>query len=476
MGCNCVTEYPDISKDLTIEITSNHNYKIFKKQSTKNNEEIIIRSVIDDYKALNENATKINLKEKNVTKKIKKIPIPKRTESNQRITKKKKIAKYITNTDSANNINYNNDVNNRCVTERRNTEEKLKPKPKFIKVKKTHPERISYLKDITKDAFSYFYLDNIFTVFNSFNDILTIVYATKDKSIVSFDLIRNVKINSIKGAHKELITNIRHTQDISNKRDLLLTISYDSNIKLWDYNNLECLTDIVDIYKSGYLFSACFLKDRDIFYIITSNYSENNDETKVYDLTGNFIKNFDELNSSTNFIDTYYDIKNDKNYIITGNIDCVKSYDFEENKLYHEYCENDFNDHCSVIVNCKNYSKIVNLIESGGDGVIRIWNFHTGVLLKKIMTYSKRVLGICLWSDNFIFVGCQDKMIKLIDIKNGEVVNNLFGNNDVVINIKKITHPKYGDCLISQGIKDNQIKLWIKKFKRKKTKEKGKIN
>ena len=347
----------------------------------------------------------------------------------------------------------------------------MKQKTRLIKVKKTHPERISYLKDITKDSFSYFYLDNTFTVFNSFNDILTLVYSTKDKSIVSFDLIHNIKINAIKGAHKELITNIRHTQDIPNKRDLLLTISYDSNIKLWDFNNLECLTDIVDIYKSGYLFSACFLKLNDIFYIITSNYSENNDEIKVYDITGNFIKNLENLNGSTNFIDTFYDIKNDKNYIITGNIGCVKSFDFVEDKLYREYSEEDFNDHCSVVINCRQYSKAVNLIESSGDGVVRIWNFHTGVLLKKIMTYNKRVLGICLWSDNFIFVGCEDKMVKLIDIKNGEVINNLVGSNDVVINIKKITHPKFGDCLISQGIKDSQIKLWIKKFKRKKKKK-----
>ena len=472
MGCNCIIEYPDIHNDLTIEITSNHNYKIFKKNTTKNNEEIIIRSVIDDYKALSKNATKINLKEKNVAKKIKKIPVPKKSQSNQRITKKKKIAKYITNnTDTYNNINCIDDINNGCLTERKKSEEKSKQKTRLIKVKKTHPERISYLKDITKDSFSYFYLDNTFTVFNSFNDILTLVYSTKDKSIVSFDLIHNTKINSIKGAHKELITNIRHAQDIPNKRDLLLTISYDSNIKLWDFNNLECLTDIVDIYKSGYLFTACFLKFNDIFYIITSNYSENNDEIKVYDITGNFIKNLEDLNGSTNFIDTFYDIKNDKNYIITGNIGCVKSFDFVEDKLYHEYSEEDFNDHCSVVINCKKYSKIVNLIESSGDGVVRIWNFHTGILLKKIMTYNKRVLGICLWSDNFIFVGCEDKMVKLIDIKNGEVINNLVGSNDVVINIKKITHPKFGDCLISQGIKDSQIKLWIKKFKRKKKKK-----
>ena len=29
--------------------------------------------------------------------------------------------------------------------------------------------------------------------------------------------------------------------------------------------------------------------------------------------------------------------------------------------------------------------------------------------------------------------------------------------------IKKFNHPKYGMCLISQGLKENNIKLWINK-------------
>ena len=89
---------------------------------------------------------------------------------------------------------------------------------------------------------------------------------------------------------------------------------------------------------------------------------------------------------------------------------------------------------------------------------------------KKIIIYKKRILGICLWSNNYLFIGYEDKTIKLLEIKSEEIVNNLFGNNSTVLNIKKINHPKYGECLISQGAKDNQIKLWIKKIKKKKKK------
>ena len=461
MGCNCIFEYPNIHNDLTIEITTNKSYNKFKKKLNKNKGEIIIRSLINDYKALNKNSTKIKLEEKYISNNIKKIEVPKKPKNEQRITNNnnKKIFKSI----SKEKINNNNTNENNDTNKIRNK------KMKIIKVKKTHPERISYLKDVTKDSFSYFYLDNTFIVFTSFQNIFTLVYATKEKSLVSFDLINYKKINEIKGAHEELITNIRHIKDNSNKRDLVLSISYDSNIKIWDYNNLECLTEIKNIYESGYLFSACFLYNNNKFYIITSNYSENNDSLKIYDLKGNYINQINDSYGSTNFIDTFYDTRTSKNYIITGNIGCVKSFDFNKNKLYHIYSEEDYNDHCSVAINCNIYNKIIRLIESSGDGTIKIWNFHSGILMKRInIIYNKRVLGLCLWSDNYIFVGCEDKTMKLVDIKNEEVVNNLIGNNDIVLNIKKIKHPKYGDCLITQGLKNSQIKLWIKKIKKKK--------
>ena len=436
-------------------------------KSKKNKDEIIIRSILDDYKALNKNSTKIKLSEKNISNNIRKIEVPKKSKNDQRITNSnKKIFKCISK-DTINNDKEKKEKED--INEVKN--ENKNKKTKLVKVKKTHPERITYLRDVTKDSFSYFYLDNTFIVFTSFQNIFTLIYATKEKSIVSFDLINYKKINEIRGAHEELITNIRHIKDNSNKRDLVLSVSYDSNIKLWDYNNLEYLNEVKNIYKNGYLFSACFLNDKNKLYIIAGNYSENNDTLKVYDLKGNYIKQINDSYGSTSFINSFYDSRNSKNYIITGNIGCVKSFDFNKNKLYHIYSEEDYNDHCSVIINCNIYNKIIRLIESSGDGTIKIWNFHSGILMKRInIIYNKRVLGLCLWSDNYIFVGCEDKTMKLVDIKNEEVVNNLIGNNDIVLNIKKIKHPKYGDCLISQGLKNNQIKLWIKKIKKKKKK------
>ena len=68
---------------------------------------------------------------------------------------------------------------------------------------------------------------------------------------------------------------------------------------------------------------------------------------------------------------------------------------------------------------------------------------------------------MCLWNENYLFVGSKDKTIKLIELKNGLFVKSLFGHNNDVLTIKKINHPQYGECLISQNWKDSEIILWI---------------
>ena len=41
------------------------------------------------------------------------------------------------------------------------------------------------------------------------------------------------------------------------------------------------------------------------------------------------------------------------------------------------------------------------------------------------------------------------------------MIKNLESHDNYVLTIKKINHPSYGECLISQGFKKDKIKLWI---------------
>ena len=323
------------------------------------------------------------------------------------------------------------------------------------------------IKDLSKDSYSKFWLDNTFSAFKSINNILYLIYAKRNNSIICYNLINNKIINEIKNAHYKSIINFRHYLDKNNYRDLILTISAeDNNIKIWNINNWECLFNIKKIYNSGYIYSACILNYNNEKYIIASNCNYSIDKykpIKILDKNGNILKEIKDSKDNTFFINKYYNNKLYNYYIITGNSNHVKSYDFKKGQLYHKYYEIDSNslnnDHFSIIIIDK--EEIIKMIESSCDGNIRIWNFHSGELLNKIKVSERWLKGICLWNDEQLFVGSTDEKIIFIDFKKVLVIKNFNCGKDIALTIKKINHPKYGECLITQGLKE--IKLWINK-------------
>ena len=328
---------------------------------------------------------------------------------------------------------------------------------------------IHFYKDLITDSYiTDIGLDNIFCLFKSINNIIYLIYANDDISIIVFNFIDHKKITEIKNAHENYITNFRHFFDIINQRDLVLSISgFDNNVQIWNINSLERLANIKEIYNEGELYSACFLKDNNEIYIITCHdkYPDSPEPIKIFSLNGKKNSKIKESKERSFFIDSYYDEKTSNNYIIVGNKYYVKSYSFDKKKLYRKYLdENDFEYHCSIIIYKNDDKEIIKLIDSSNDGNIRIWNFHTAELLKKIKVTERgmyRLYGICLWSNEYLFVGCNDKSIKLIELNSGKIVKSLIANYLYVLTIKKIYHPLYGECLISKGGDYDPITLWI---------------
>jgi len=327
---------------------------------------------------------------------------------------------------------------------------------------KSMPNNIKFLNDVTKDSFSTeLSQGNSFLVFKSFTEIFYLIYVNEKNSIISLNLLTYKKINEIKNLHNDIIISLRYYQDIIKKRDLIMMISYlDRGLKLWNINNWECLCSIKTIYKAGILLS-CFLKNTIKNFIITSNYNYKNicGCIKVFDFLGNEKKEINYSNYNIFYIDSYYDDKLKKNFIITGNDGFSISYDFDQNKLYNKYMEKDFSPHLCLIIN--NNEKITKLIDSSDDGNIRIWNFHSGELLNKIKASSNSIKNICLWNNEYLFIAVKEN-IKLLKINNGynEEIKDLIGHYKTVTNIKKFIHPIFGECLISQGGFNDGIKLW----------------
>ena len=328
----------------------------------------------------------------------------------------------------------------------------------------SNPKGIKSLKTISKDSFAEIDIDNTFTVFKSINDILYLLYSNKNKSIICYEMQYQQIIKELKKCHNAYISNLRHYFDEINKRDLIMSVSRkDNNLKIWSLIDWECILNLTNVNKKGYLYSASILTDNNENYIVTSNATEadSSEAIKVFNFQGQHIKTFNNSNETTLFIDNYYDDITNKNYIINCSLGYSKSYDFRSGEVYRKYTEKNKSCRGSIVI--KYNENIIKLIDSSIDGYIRIYNFHSGEFLSKIKVADKFLYGLCLWNNNFIFVGCGDKSIKLIDLNSEKIIDSLIGHKNSVLTIKKLIHPLYGEYLLSQGLNDDKIKIWINK-------------
>ena len=430
----------------------------------KNNKYSIINEIYHKYNIIQQNLDNVQEENKKLKEQIKQILEEITDLKNENINLKKeinslKISKN-ENKDPAQSIvdkECNKDIKVKNNEENENNKE-IMNNNHF----KSNPYNIRFFTELTDDSYSHWGIDNTFTTFTTLNNISYLVYATEEYSIHFYNLNKQKLVKEIQNAHSEdQVTNFRHFVDETKKRDILMSIAADSrNVRLWDIKNWELLTNITNIYKTGYIYSASFLTEDNKNYIVTCNSSQKSETIKVFDFYGVQTKEICNSNEDTYFIDTYFDKKLFKYFILTGNIGYVKSYDYSTNKLYYKYYDKGNNrGHDSIIID--DNKEMVKLIESSGDGFIRIWKFHNGTLLNKICTGKNELRGICLWNSNYLFVGCTDNTIKLVEIENGLVLKSLVGYNNEVCTINKIIHPTFGDCLLTQGWENEQIKLWV---------------
>ena len=369
------------------------------------------------------------------------------------------------NSNNFNNIDNYKNINIKNINTINNLENAKEIYSELNNEFKTNPQNIKFSKNLIKDSYSHCSIDNTFTVFKALDKIIYIIYSTKEKSIISYNLNKDKKAKEIKNAHNEFISNIRHYLDKINEMDLILTISgKDNNLKIYNFNKWECLLNIKPLNKKGHLRSACLFFDKEEKYFLSSNdvYKDFSEFIKIYDFKGNHVNTVPNSDDRTAFMDTFYDNETKKNYIITGNTNYVKSYFYINSinnfQLYKIYNDNDKYFHDSIVIY---YNEgLLKMIESSEGGILRIWNFNSGELLKRIKVIEKQLCGICLWNCNYLFVGCHDNSIKLIDIIKGTIIKSLEGHEGDILTIKKIIHPLYGEYLITQAIDDKKIKLW----------------
>ena len=342
--------------------------------------------------------------------------------------------------------------------------EVFQKKPNFKIIRNIEEEFFKNKTEKKEEGIGYIYCK--ICVFKSIDDIYYLIYSKSNKSIISYNIMTNQKLNEIKEAHDNPVTFFQHYLDTKNQRDLLLSLPYRSmNLKIWNVKNFECILDFNNINLMFSISASCFLNIFDEIYtiiietideVLSSNVKNN---MKVYDLKGNLIKEIN--NSDKSYVDgiiTYYDKNFGTNYIVAESNYNIYAYDYEKNKKYHIYKQ--YNDLINKSLLIYDKGKIIKLFNCCSGGRLRIWDFHKGKLL-----YNVNVIGdsyfylndINFYDDENLFVACENRTIYLLNLKYGIVIDKISKHKGSVLFVKKMTTEKYGDILISQG---NNIIIW----------------
>ena len=319
------------------------------------------------------------------------------------------------------------------------------------------PNELVFKQDICSNSHKTNSIDRVFCAFKSFNGEPLVVWGSTSLNIEFYDCNKDKIVKTIFQAHKQTIFSCRHYPDVRLRKDYIITSSNDRSVKVWDITKDNYDLYISNVHNGYYIYSVSLLCHihKETNYIITSC---PNEKMKVWDFSGAYLRNFGQSNESTYFIDIFYNKIQKKYFVINANSNDVKSYHFETGDLYQKYKGTPQTWHMSAVVNDVN--DIFVLIESDGNGTIRIWNFDTAELLKSInSTNSINLRGICLWNDRYLFAAGNDSQVTLFDLEEGKFVKTFTGHTSTVCTLEKIMHPKYGGCLISHAL-DGKLKIW----------------
>ena len=96
-------------------------------------------------------------------------------------------------------------------------------------------------------------------------------------------------------------------------------------------------------------------------------------------------------------------------------------------------------------------------VSGSWDNTIKIWNLHTGELIRTLIGHSSSVQSVAITPDGQTLVsGSNDKTIKVWNPHTGELIKTLVGHSD---SVKSVAISPDGQTIVSGG-RDGAIKVW----------------
>jgi len=321
-----------------------------------------------------------------------------------------------------------------------------------------NPNKIECIKKISDHCGyggnSYIYDGICFFISKQNEYVLSYIDSnSSNKSIIFYDINNNKEIKRFNNAHEKPIHIIRYYD--YNLYDIILSTSYNDDIKLWNYNEGLNILAISKIFnESNGVFSSCLLFDNNLFYIICVGEL---DYIKIYDSSGNFNKNIGNNDERRRYINIFE--VNEKKYIVSGGTKGINVFNYPSFTNYNCFIEgNDSHYH--------NYAKIIKnnntffLFDVGNFDNIKIWDFFQKNLIKKISSNNNSVLtGFIIINNAYLINGSHDNNCKVFDINNGILIKEIKKHSSYSLGIKPIIDKNKNKYFVSYGA-DKNIYLW----------------
>ena len=323
-----------------------------------------------------------------------------------------------------------------------------------ININNFNPQNLNYIKQISSNygCGNSFCYDGVCFFISKNNEYVLSYIDSSYKSIIFYDINNNNEIKKFNNAHDNNIYTIKHYP--YDKYDIILSTSYNNDIKLWNYNEGINILTISKIYDNNtYVYSGCIIFDKNNFNIFCTGYQN---YIKIYNQTGEFIKNIGN-NNDNRYIDSS-EIE-DKKYILVGGYKGIQTFNYPELNEYYTFIEgNDtqYHNEAKIIKINNNY----NLIDTGYFNSIKIWDFINKNLITKISSNNtNQLFGYMIINNRYLFIGSNDNQIKEFDLEKKIIIKNIKKHTSTVYGVKPVKDKNGNEFIVSYG-GDKNIYLW----------------
>ena len=325
-----------------------------------------------------------------------------------------------------------------------------------ISPKDTAPDNLEIITTITDSLFTKNYYNNRACIFLSVqDDKIYVAYGIKSVTfnLEFYDYESDEKYTAIKSIHKNNFDSIRYYKDNVDKRDLLITASLDSHVKVVRFKrgDMKVILDLnfEDLEQRPIINTALIMHET----VLVPFSSSLKGTVKFYSLKeGEFIRKTEENAGFILGLSTYFSEAKKMHFILVGNSVGFFVYLIEDDlSLYNKFIpdqkvKNNGFDEAYVIENVK---KMILVGPCFYYGFMYFWDLEKGDLLYT-MKFSSGISDICLWSSRYILaslVGNESSAVVLVDVESKKITNTFNSNmkDNAGCGIKVLRTDRKGD-------------------------------